>query len=72
MKGSVLQQFLDLTAARGGWPVAGITMHIKDNKAVDVMINGSHLTLMRLILLQILILLPMVVIMQICYGKYLR
>jgi 2',3'-cyclic-nucleotide 2'-phosphodiesterase (5'-nucleotidase family) len=43
MKGSVLQQFLDLTAARGGWPVAGITMHIKDNKAVDVMINGKPL-----------------------------
>ena len=38
-----MQQFLDLTAARGGWPVAGITMHIKDNKAVDVMINGKPL-----------------------------
>lgn len=43
MKGRVLQQFLDLTASRGGWPVAGITMHIKDKKAVNVMIGGKPL-----------------------------
>lgn len=43
VKGSVLQQFLDLTAASGGWPVAGITMQIRDKKAVDVRIGGQPL-----------------------------
>lgn len=41
LKGDVLQQFLDLIAAKGGWPVAGITMQIKDKKAVNVMIGGK-------------------------------
>lgn len=44
MKGSVLKEFLDKTAADGGWPVsAGVTLHIKDKKAVDVMINNKPL-----------------------------
>ncbi len=44
LKGSVLQQFLDKTAAEGGWPVsAGIRMHIKDKKATDIMIQGKPL-----------------------------
>jgi 2',3'-cyclic-nucleotide 2'-phosphodiesterase (5'-nucleotidase family) len=43
IKGDVLQQFLDLTASRGGWPVAGLTMQIKDKKAVNVMIGGKPL-----------------------------
>jgi 2',3'-cyclic-nucleotide 2'-phosphodiesterase (5'-nucleotidase family) len=43
LKGDVLQQFLDLTAAKGGWPVAGITMQIKDKKAVNVKIGGKPL-----------------------------
>lgn len=44
VKGSVFQQFLDKTAADGGWPVsAGITMGIKDKKAVNVTINGKPL-----------------------------
>jgi 2',3'-cyclic-nucleotide 2'-phosphodiesterase (5'-nucleotidase family) len=41
IKGSVLQQFLDHIVGRGGWPVAGITMQIKDKKAVNVMIGGK-------------------------------
>ncbi len=41
VNGQVLQQVLDLTAAQGGWPVAGITMQIKDKKAVNVMIGGK-------------------------------
>lgn len=41
VKGDVLQQFLDLIAAKGGWPVAGMTMQIKDKKAVNVMIGGK-------------------------------
>ncbi len=43
LKGDVLQQMLDLTAAKGGWPVAGITMQIKDKKAVNVMVGGKPL-----------------------------
>jgi 2',3'-cyclic-nucleotide 2'-phosphodiesterase (5'-nucleotidase family) len=43
MKGSVLQQFLDLIAAREGWPVAGLTMQIKDKKAINIMIGGKPL-----------------------------
>jgi len=43
LKGEILQQLLDLIAARGGWPVAGITMEIKDKKAVNVMIAGKPL-----------------------------
>lgn len=43
IKGDVLQQFLDLVASRGGWPVAGITMQVKDKKAVNVLIGGKPL-----------------------------
>ncbi|MGQ0740644.1 MAG: 5'-nucleotidase C-terminal domain-containing protein [Bacteroidota bacterium] len=43
LKGDVLQQFLDLTASKGGWPVAGITMQIKNKKAVNVMVGGRPL-----------------------------
>ncbi len=44
VKGNVLQQFLDKTASDGGWPVSsGITMGIKDKKAVNVIINGKPL-----------------------------
>lgn len=39
VKGSVLQQVLDLMAARGGWPVAGIRMQISNGKAVNVRIG---------------------------------
>lgn len=45
LKGDVLLQFLDLTAAKGGWPVAGMTMQLKDKKAVNVMIGGKPLDL---------------------------
>jgi 2',3'-cyclic-nucleotide 2'-phosphodiesterase (5'-nucleotidase family) len=43
VKGSVLQQFLDATAASGGWPVAGLTMEIRNKKAVNVLIGGQPL-----------------------------
>lgn len=43
LKGNILQQFLDLTAERGGFPLAGITMQIKDKKAVNVKIGGKPL-----------------------------
>lgn len=43
VRGDVLQQLLDLIASRGGWPVAGMTMMIRDKKAVNVMIGGKPL-----------------------------
>lgn len=43
MKGDQLQQFLDLTALKGGWPLAGLTMQIKDKKAIHIMIGGKPL-----------------------------
>lgn len=43
VRGDVLQQFLNLTAASGGWPVAGLTMQIRDKKAVNVLVNGQPL-----------------------------
>jgi 2',3'-cyclic-nucleotide 2'-phosphodiesterase (5'-nucleotidase family) len=46
LKGGVLQQYLDVIAADGGWPVSkGVTMQIKNKKAVNVMINGKPLDL---------------------------
>lgn len=43
LKGTVLQQFLDHISGRGGWPVAGMTMQIKDMKAVNVKLSGEPL-----------------------------
>ncbi len=41
--GKTLQSFLDHIAGRGGWPVSGLTMRIKNKKAIDVMIGGKPL-----------------------------
>lgn len=41
IKGNILQQLLDLIAAKGGWPMAGLAMQIKDKKAVNVTIGGK-------------------------------
>ncbi|MEO7922608.1 MAG: 5'-nucleotidase C-terminal domain-containing protein [Chitinophagaceae bacterium] len=43
LKGDVVQQLLDLSARAGGWPVAGISMQIKDKKAINIMIGGKPL-----------------------------
>ena len=43
LKGSELQSFLNLIADRGGWPMSGITMHIRDKKAVNVKVGGQPL-----------------------------
>lgn len=43
LSGKVLQEFLDLVAARGGWPCAGISYQIKDKKAINVFIDGVPL-----------------------------
>lgn len=43
LKGTELQTLLDHIAWKGGWPIAGMTMRIKNKKAVDVMIGGKLL-----------------------------
>jgi 2',3'-cyclic-nucleotide 2'-phosphodiesterase (5'-nucleotidase family) len=43
LSGDVLQQLLDLTASRGGWPVSGMSMVIRDKKANDIIIQGVPL-----------------------------
>jgi 2',3'-cyclic-nucleotide 2'-phosphodiesterase (5'-nucleotidase family) len=39
--GKVVQEFLDHVAGKGGWPCAGISMQIKNKKAVNIMIGGA-------------------------------
>lgn len=39
MNGNTLHQLLDLMANKGGWPLAGISMKIKNKTAVDILIN---------------------------------
>lgn len=41
LTGKILQQFLDTTAIRGGWPTAGCTYQIKNKKAVNITIGGQ-------------------------------
>lgn len=43
IKGDILQQLLDLSASKGGWPLAGVSMQIKNGKAVNVLIGGKTL-----------------------------
>jgi len=47
VSGKVLQVFLDNIAARGGWPVKGLSFVIKDNKATQVLVAGEPLDLQR-------------------------
>lgn len=44
MSGAQLQEFLDHIASRGGWPCAGMSMQIKNRKAVNVKIGGVDLS----------------------------
>jgi len=43
LNGKILQQFLDTTAIRGGWPTAGCTYQLKNKKAVNITIGGQPL-----------------------------
>lgn len=43
LTGKQLQELLDLTATRGGWPVAGLTMQIKNRQAISVKIKNNSL-----------------------------
>jgi 2',3'-cyclic-nucleotide 2'-phosphodiesterase (5'-nucleotidase family) len=41
IKGSTLNELLQLVAASGGWPVAGVQMTINNGKATDIRIGGT-------------------------------
>ena len=43
LNGKILQQFLDTTAIRGGWPTAGCVYQLKNKKAVNITIGGQPL-----------------------------
>jgi 2',3'-cyclic-nucleotide 2'-phosphodiesterase (5'-nucleotidase family) len=43
MKGSELQQFLDRTTGREGWPMTGIEMDISEKKAVNIRVGNKPL-----------------------------
>ncbi|MBI1342391.1 MAG: hypothetical protein GC171_05570 [Terrimonas sp.] len=43
LKGAVLMKLLDYIAGQNGWPLAGITMKIRDHKAFDILIGGKPL-----------------------------
>lgn len=43
LNGKILQDFLNLTAEKGGWPISGANYIIKDKKAVNVLIGGKPL-----------------------------
>lgn len=44
LRGDILEQFIQLNAADGGWPISsGSSYTIKDKKAVDIMIDGKPL-----------------------------
>ncbi|MBI1781613.1 MAG: 5'-nucleotidase C-terminal domain-containing protein [Sphingobacteriales bacterium] len=43
LNGKVLQDFLTLSAIKGGWPIAGGSYIIKDKKATEVTIGGQSI-----------------------------
>lgn len=43
VNGKVLQEFLNLVAARGGWPCAGISYQIKNKEAINIRIADKML-----------------------------
>lgn len=45
IKGSILKEFLDHIAGRGGWPLSGMSMVIKNGKAENIIIAGKPLDL---------------------------
>ena len=42
--GSVLKQFLDFVAEKGGWPCAGLSFQIQNKKAVNIVVGGKPLS----------------------------
>jgi len=43
VSGKTLQELLDLTASKGGWPLAGGRMTIQNKKAMNILIQGLPL-----------------------------
>jgi len=43
ISGNKLQELLNLTASKKGWPVAGLQMQLENGKAVSIFINGEAL-----------------------------
>lgn len=43
LKGSVLREFLNVVASKGGWPVSGIQMQIKNKQAEQILVGGKPL-----------------------------
>lgn len=43
VSGEVLRQLLDTAASKGGWAVSGMTMEIKDHKAINITVGGKPL-----------------------------
>lgn len=41
VKGSILKQFLLKVADRGGWPLSGLSMKIKDKKPEQILVAGN-------------------------------
>jgi 2',3'-cyclic-nucleotide 2'-phosphodiesterase (5'-nucleotidase family) len=41
ISGKELHQLLDTAAAKGGWPVSGVTFSIKDRKADNIVVGGA-------------------------------
>lgn len=41
--GDILQTFCDHMADRGGWPIAGLSYEIKDNKAINIKVSNKAL-----------------------------
>lgn len=45
LSGSTVQQLLDLVASKDGWPISGVSMQIRQKKAVSVWIGDKPLDL---------------------------
>ncbi len=43
LKGYIVQQLCDAMAVAGGWPVSGIEFGIRNESAVNILINGTEL-----------------------------
>ena len=47
LTGQQLSDFCDLIAAKNGWPIAGFSFEIKDNKATNILINNQPIVLTK-------------------------
>ena len=47
LTGQQLSDFCDSIAVKKGWPVAGISFQIKDNKAINIQVNNEPISINR-------------------------